>query len=206
MLRASGHLTVASRRGFTLVELMVTVSLVTLLLMISIPSFTGMLRNGQVRTIADSLQNGLRLAQSEAIRLNRQTVFSLTNAQPGPDSAAAENGANWAIHTVLRTTDGAAAKHEFLQGGALSSSTAGVKITDGPVAICFSSNGRQIANDDPGVTGATCVVDGAKPLVFYNISREGADRQLRVTISLNGQVRMCDPDKTFSAANPDGCK
>lgn len=205
MLTASGHPAVASRRGFTLVELMVTISLVALLMMLAIPSFTGMLRNNQVRTIADSLQNGLRLAKSEAIQRNRQTVFTLTNQQPGIDSKAVANGANWAIHTVPRRTD-PDTERDFVQGAALADSTAGVTISsNGSTAICFGSNGRVVANPDPAVNGAECVVDGAVPLVFYNIAREGAERRLRVTVSLNGQVRMCDPDKTYSSADPDGC-
>lgn len=204
MLTASGHPAEANRRGFTLVELMVTLSLLALLLMLAIPSFTGMLRNSQVRTIADSLQNGLRLAKSEAIQRNRQTVFTLTNQQPSLTSTAVANGANWAIHTVPRRTD-ADTEREFVQGAALADSTAGVTISNGPTAICFGSNGRVVPNPDPAVDGAECVVNGAVPLVFYDIAREGADRRLRVTVSLNGQVRMCDPDKTYSSSDPDGC-
>ncbi|KQW02672.1 GspH/FimT family pseudopilin [Rhizobacter sp. Root1221] len=193
----------APDRGFTLVELMVTLSLIAILLMLAVPSFTAMLRNSQVRTIADALQNGLRQAQSEAIRRNRQTVFSLTNAEPSLSSQAVADGTNWAIHTIPRATESATVR-EFVQGGSLSDSSAGVTI-DGPAALCFSSNGRQVAHDTPGVGTATCTVDGAQPLVGYDIARVGADRRLRVTVSLNGQVRMCDPDKTFSSSHPDGC-
>jgi type IV fimbrial biogenesis protein FimT len=33
----------------------------------------------------------------------------------------------------------------------------------------------------------------------------GADRPLQVQIKLGGQVRMCDPARTLSATQPDGC-
>ena len=65
------------RHGFTLVELMVTISLLAILLALAAPSFSTWIRNAQVRTVSDSLQNGIRLAQAEAIRRHRQVVFFL---------------------------------------------------------------------------------------------------------------------------------
>lgn len=193
-LRSDSH-------GFTLVELMVTVVLMAILFTLAIPSFTGMVRNSQVRTVAESLQTGLRLAQAEAVRRNRQTVFTLTNAEPGLASAAAANGRNWAIHTVPRASEDASVR-EFVQGGALSDSSGDVVI-NGPTAVCFSSAGRLITNAATGVVGADCEVT-ATPLQ-YDFALTGADRRLRVTLSVGGQVRMCDRDRTLSATQPDGC-
>lgn len=190
-------------QGFTLVELMVTVVLMAILFTLAIPSFTGMVRNSQVRTVAESLQTGLRLAQAEAVRRNRQTVFTLTNAEPSLTSAAAANGRNWAIHTVPRVSE-AATEREFVQGGALSDS-AGAVVIDGPAAVCFSSAGRLTPNTSPGVAGATCAVTADPPLQ-YDFELTGADRRLRVTLSVGGQVRMCDRDRTLSATQPDGCE
>jgi type IV fimbrial biogenesis protein FimT len=195
-------------QGFTLVELMVTVVLMAILFMLAIPSFTGMVRNSQVRTVAESLQSGLRLAQAEAVRRNRQTVFSLTNAEPSSSSAAVANGRNWAIHTVLRVSENAAnpedaANRVFIQGGALSDSAAGVTISNAPIAVCFSSAGRLVDNAAPGVSGATCSVTATPPR--YDFALTGADRPLRVTLSVGGQIRMCDPNKVLSSTHPDGC-
>lgn len=187
-------------RGFTLVELMVTLTLLAVLLGLAVPWFGTMIRNSRVRSISEALQNGLRNAQTEAVRRNRQVVFSLTNAEPGLNSAAVANGANWAIHTVPPMSN-AAEVHEFVQGGALSDLASGVQIT-GPVSICFNSAGRLVANAAPGVAGAACTID---VLPVYNVALNGADRSLRVLVSLGGQVRMCDPAKTLSATAPEGC-
>jgi len=206
MLTASKHAglacTVRHSRGFTLVELMVTITLLAILMMLAVPSFTSMIRNSQVRSVAEALQNGLRLAQAEAVRRNRQTVFSLTNAEPGPNSAAAANGRNWAVHTVPRTTE-AASSHVFIQGGSLADVAAGVTISNGPTAICFSSAGRLVDNANPGVSGAVCAVTATPPQ--YDFALTGADRPLRVTLAVGGQIRMCDPNKVLSSTNPDGC-
>jgi type IV fimbrial biogenesis protein FimT len=192
----------SSARGFTLIELMVTVVLLAILFSLAVPAFTGMVRNSQVRSVAESLQNGLRLAQAEAVRRNRQTVFTLTNAEPSVNSAAVANGRNWAIHTVPRATE-TAASHEFIQGGALSDTAGNVTISNAPTAVCFNSAGRVVDNADPAVSGAVCAVT-ATPMQ-YDLAVTGADRPLRVTLAIGGQIRMCDPNRVLSATNPDGC-
>lgn len=189
-------------RGFTLVELLTTVALLSILLALAAPSFTTWIRNTRVRTASDALQNGLRLAQAEAVRRNRQVVFSLTNAQPSLTSVAVANGVNWAIHSIPLVGDEA---REFVQGGALADFTGGVTIT-GRAALCFNSAGRQAANPDPGFGAAIpCTVSAATPFVRYDLAATGSDRPLQITVSLGGQVRLCDPNRTLSATVPEGC-
>jgi type IV fimbrial biogenesis protein FimT len=189
------------QRGFNLVELAVTLVVVSILLGLAAPSFTAWVRNQRLRTVAEALQSGLRLAQSEAVRRNRQVVFSLTNQVPGLDSQAVVNGSAWAIHTVPLMVG---EDREFVQGGPLGDVTDGVTIT-GEAATCFNSAGRQTPNADPGVGGAPCVVE---LLRRFDVSRqaavEGVDRPLQIAVSIGGQVRMCDPARAL-ADSADGC-
>lgn len=188
----------AARRGFSLVEFMVTVTLAALLLSLAVPSFVTWIRNAQVRAVADSLQNGLRLAQTEAVRRQRQVVFFLT-ASAACDTAntATANGRFWLIRTVP-LLDGETA--QVVQCGVLADVAAGATIS-GPTAICFSSSGRLVANLAPG-GGAACT---ASALNRYDVARAGSDRSLQVTVSLGGQTRLCDPARTLSDTQPDGC-
>jgi type IV fimbrial biogenesis protein FimT len=187
-------------RGFTLVELVVTFALVALLTMLAVPSFTTWIQNTKVRAVADSLQTGVRLAQTEAVRRNQQVVLSLTNATPGLGVAAASNGSNWSAQTVAQFGGTAT----FIQGGALADMASGVSINSSINAICFNSNGRMVTNaSSTGVPGASCAATG--PATF-DITRTSADRRLRVIVQLGGQVHMCDPDRpTLSSTSPDGC-
>lgn len=189
--------------GFTLIEMMVTITLLAILTMLAMPSLTTWMRNVRVRTVSDSLQNGLRLAQTEALRRSRQTVFSLTNsADPKTSLTAAANGSNWALSIVKSTMD---ASSVYVESGVLTDVASGVQIT-GPAATCFNSVGRLVANTDTGVTGASCnLPTNTPPVQTYDITLTGADRPLRVLVALGGQVRMCDPAKTLSATNTDGC-
>lgn len=83
------------QRGLTLVELLVTVTLLVILLFLAAPNFITWINNTRVRTVAEVLQNGVRFAQAEAIRRNRSVVFYLTNAEPSLAAAAVANGTNW---------------------------------------------------------------------------------------------------------------
>jgi type IV fimbrial biogenesis protein FimT len=194
--------------GFTLVELAVTFAVLAILTLLAVPSFTDWIRNSQVRSAADAMQNGLRLAQAEAVRRSRLVVFSLTAGQPGLNVAAVANGSNWSIQAapVAGIDD---ASLQFVQGGAFGDAVAGVTIA-GPASICFNAEGRLVAGGT-GLAGVNCAAPAEGGSIDYDLSRaaaqlrQGSDRPLKVRVALGGQVRMCDPAKALSATNPDGC-
>lgn len=184
-------------RGFTIIELMVTITLLAILLGLAVPSFALWINNSRVRTTAQVLQDGLRLAQAEAVRRNRTVSFFLTTAaNPDADSTANANGGNWGVRVLPLT----GTTREFVRGGALAGVNNGVTITSASTLVCFNAAGQQVANGTEG-----CAIDAGNPNAIYDVAHAGSDRPLRVIASLGGRVRMCDPAKTLSAANPDGC-
>lgn len=191
-------------RGFTLIELMVTVVLLGIMMALAFPAMNEWMRNSRIRTVADTLQNGLRLAQTEAVRRSRQTVFSLTaDTNPADGLTAVNNGANWSVNFVplLTDEDDDPAFSTFIEGGGLTGSMPDVQIT-GPATLCFNSMGRVVENATPG-TGVACnAAAGTYNITIPNVDRP---RALRVLVGLGGQVRLCDPAKTLSNTNPDGC-
>jgi type IV fimbrial biogenesis protein FimT len=190
----------SSAQGFSLIEILITMTLLGLLLGLAAPSFGEWIRNTQVRTVADSLQNGVRLAQSEAVRLNSQVAFFLTNSTSCSDTTPpAAGGSYWSIRTVPPLGIGTGT---VVQCGVVSDVAGDVTLA-GPTAICFNSMGRQTANPNPGLGGTTCALNPAGRST-YDITKT-ASRPLRVVVSMGGQLRMCDPARTFSATAPDGC-
>lgn len=194
--------------GFTLVEMMVTIAVIAILALLAAPSFSTIIRNTQVRSAADAMQNGLRLAQTEAVRRSRVVVFSLTSDTPSATAKPAANAPNWLIQALpVVGLDGSA--QEFIQGGAFGDATAGVTI-NGPASLCFNSEGRLVTGKSLA-TGITCAAPANGTTVEYDVSRAtaqlrvGSDRPLRLQVSLGGQVRMCDPARRLSSDNPDGC-
>lgn len=56
--------------GFTLIEMMVTVSVAAILLSIAVPSFTTMIKNARVTSATNEFISALILARSEALKRN----------------------------------------------------------------------------------------------------------------------------------------
>lgn len=197
-----------SRRsaGFSLLEMIVAMSVFAILVALTVPTMRIWSANSKVRSVADALQNGIRLAQAESLRRSRQVVFSLTNsATPQTGFTATGNGAYWAIMTVPAMTDGTEAA-EFVESGVLSAASGTVQIA-GPPEICFNSVGRLVANAATGVPGGSCATpaNGSLPTVNYDITLASADHSLRVQVALGGQTHLCDPLQTLSPTNPYGC-
>lgn len=194
--------------GFTLIEMLVTMVVLTVLVGLAMPSMSAWIRNSRLRTVSDSLQDGLRLAQTESLRRSRQVVFSLTDDKPTSTTYTAKrNGKNWVIKTVpTMMADEASA---FIESGVLTDLGSTISIT-GPASICFNSLGRMVANDNPGENAGTCSLPASAPpiqaySVTYSDLNTGVDRPLQVNVALGGQVRLCDPAKTLDATHPDGC-
>lgn len=67
-------------RGFTLVELMITLALLAIMAFIAIPSFTQLTRNNQLQAKAEELKSFLVFARSEAVTQRRVIKIEATNS------------------------------------------------------------------------------------------------------------------------------
>lgn len=200
-----------SARGFSLIELMITIAVLMVLLMAGMPALGTWASDSRIRSVAESLQNGLRVAQASAIEHNRQAVFALTASTPALTAHPAENGSNWYARLLPLAgsdesddiTSDADAQSRFLQGSSYGKQ-AGVAI-QGPALVCFGPLGRQITLDSAS-TGLDTACS-ASDTVTYTVtdSRSSSARTLQVQVYLGGRVRMCDPAKQLSNDHPDGC-
>lgn len=197
--------------GVTLIELVVTISIAALLIAAAIPPFGNWISNAKVRSVAESLQNSLRLAQAEALSRGQQTVLVLTSGPPAWNATPVANGRNWAVHAQpLANSEEAAATassstHPYIDGSTYATQQ-GIAVT-GPALLCFNSSGRIVTSTSVAVPNAGSAACTAAPAT-YEIKHGTAtsvDRVYRVIVSLGGKVRMCDANKTLSSSNPDGC-
>lgn len=200
-------LTPARRHGFSLIELLVAVSVIAILMAVAIPNFTIWIRNAQVRAVADALQSSVRLAQAEAQRRNVSVVlFRTTDTACAPNATANASGMHWQLRSIPNPlmTDAADAA-VTIQCGSLSETGSQVTLTHsaGHQVLCFSSDGRQTTLGNPAGIGLNCTAGPAWYRVDLN-TPHSENRPLRVEVSLSGSVRMCDPGKASTA--PDGCR
>lgn len=172
--------------GFSLIELMVAVTVFGLIAAYAIPSFSTWIQDSKTRTVAESLQNGIRLAQTEAVNKGRQVAFFVTNAQPSAGAVATTVGSNWGVRVVVPTQVDASG---YLHGAVLNGEGGSVVVTADVAEIRFNSIGR--------LTNSTSVVN-------YNIVNSNGLRPLRVVVTSAGSVKMCDPAKNIATA-ADGC-
>jgi type IV fimbrial biogenesis protein FimT len=66
--------TAANARGFTLIEMLVTVGVFAILASIAVPSFRGFIAQQRLRTASFDLHTDLLFARSEALKRNRNVI------------------------------------------------------------------------------------------------------------------------------------
>ena len=80
----------ARHGGFTLIELMVTVTVAAVLLRVAIPSFSRLIANNRLATQTNELVGGLNLARSEAVRQGQGVSIR-------SDSGGSDFGTGWRV-------------------------------------------------------------------------------------------------------------
>jgi type IV fimbrial biogenesis protein FimT len=194
--------TAPANRGFTMIELLVTISVIALLVTLSIPSFRTWVNNQQTRAAAETIQNALRLAQSTSLHQSRSVTLCLTDATPSSSLVSAGNtncvtsGKNWFVQMRSLFTGEAPAGADqsalYVRGGTLGNVSSNVTITLHGAAgtgLTFNSLGR---------------LTGEAGSVYYTFENDYGDHALAVTVDVGGQVRMCDLSHT-SLNLPDAC-
>jgi type IV fimbrial biogenesis protein FimT len=69
----------SGERGFTLIELMVTLALVAILMAVAVPSFTTFQRNAELTSFSNSLLSGINAARGEAMKRGRNAMVVPTD-------------------------------------------------------------------------------------------------------------------------------
>lgn len=67
------------QRGFTLIELMITIAVLSILLGIAVPGFQATIQNNRSTTLANELITALNLAKSEAVRRGTDVTACASN-------------------------------------------------------------------------------------------------------------------------------
>src|SRR5688572_15495817 len=100
-----------AERGFTIVELMVTLAIAAILFTVAIPSFNGMIARDRLRTQANEFVANLNIARSEAIRRNSTVAFC--RAADDADTTCETGNGNWG-HWIIRASNGTIVKRGYI--------------------------------------------------------------------------------------------
>jgi len=154
--------------GFSLVELMVGITIMGILAVIAVPSFQTWTQNAQIRNAAESVTNGLQKARAEAVARNANVSFTLGA------------GTSWTVGVVAPAS---VIEQRFGNDG--SKDVTRTVLPAGATTITFNTLGGVVLPTN---------ADGSVPFSQVDLTAAGGSLNLRVTIGVNGNARMCDPN------------
>jgi type IV fimbrial biogenesis protein FimT len=160
-------------RGFSLIELLVTMAMIAILLAIAVPTFSDLRINQKVASNASDLFASTIQARNEAMRLSRQVTIAPTDASSWNNGWQVfvdmdRNGSLDSGTDTLVTTAPAITENITITNGAGTTPTA---------SISFDSRGFLV-----GVSNTKFIFKSAV-----------TQRERQVIISPTGRARLCDP-------------
>lgn len=196
-------------RGVSLIELLIGIAVLVIALALGMPSFGEWINNTQVRSTAESLQNGLNFARAEAVRRNTIVRLQFTdNLATG--CALSTSGASWIVNMSQSVTPagscGASVSDSttpfILQKGSPVTTNTTTQVSASQAVIAFNGLGRISSTTNPttSVGGLTLQIKSSSGTC---VAAGGKVRCLNVLVTPAGQTRMCDPARSASATPPD---
>jgi type IV fimbrial biogenesis protein FimT len=192
------------QHGMSIIELMIGVAIMGVLLALAGPSFATWIQNSQIRTSAESIQNGLQLARSDAVRRNKNIRFQFTSTVDS-SCVISGSGSSWVIsqNDPSGNCDADASETAappdplIIQSRSGKEGSANAIINSTQPLIAFNSLGRVTPVPGADISIDIQHADGCA----YDSS--GDKRCLRVVVTTAGQIRMCDPK--LPSSNAQGC-
>lgn len=203
-------LSTLTQRGFTIVELLVGLTLLAVLMGLGVPAMGTYLQNSKLASAAGGYFTGLQTARTEAIRRNVRTEFVMTDTPVSTGDLAnvlapAVSGRNWVVRAASGAAFVPAIEAKAGAEGDGSAAAAAIQVTGSASApavfngtIPFNGFGRTADNAPYSIeisnpAAGTCVLAGGKI------------RCRRITVSPGGQIAACDPAAAASAGDSRAC-
>ena len=171
-------------RGFTLVELMVTIAVLAIVLAIGVPSFAGMTNRNRLTAAANELVGTLQTAKMEAIRRNARVVICPT--ANGTSCSGVDNWGRVRIF-VYANSDGSIGTAETIvrEADVVRAGTALTARLGAVSTVRFGADGRaRIGNT---------VTPGAISIVSSKLPTNAATRRVQLAA---GRISVCNPSGT----------
>ena len=147
-------------RGFTLMELLITVTIVAILASFAMPSMIDLIQGAAVRTAASDLYASLLQARSEAVKARASATV-------------APIGTGWASGWTVKVGTATSAQTAALKSGV----AVRVGVSNGSATpITYGYNGR--------------ITTAAQQLIFYSTKQTSKVRSRCVSVDTNGLPRV----------------
>lgn len=198
-----------AQSGMSLIELLIGLVVMGILMAIGLPNMAIWLNNSQIRTAGETVLTGLTLARVEAVRRNQIVRFQLVS-DLSSGCVISQSGTSWVVSQddptgLCDQAPSEAAVPRIIQSRSGSEGTPRAVVTAATAGTVYFNGLGRITS--PG---------GALNMTQLNISNPvggacenpdgsgGPMRCLRITISVGGEARMCDP-AVSDATDPRKC-
>lgn len=200
-------LTRRMQKGFSIIEVLVVVTVMAILLAAVGPGTVSWVRSANTQNAAEVAHSGLRRARAEAVKRQRPVTFWLvsTNGSAAPDDSCtlATSSASWVISLDDPTGNCGATPSAETAPRLIES--AGVALPQGIVVQAKDSAGdpaRSVTFNAWGIPTAA----GNQIARIEVTHPDGSVRPLRLEVSTSGSIRMCDAHIDKSSDDPRACR
>jgi len=170
-------------KGFTLVELMITVAIVGIIASLAVPSFSEMIERNRLKEAAEGLKSDLMFARTEAIKRSSNINMTVKKGSSWCYGIDIDNNTdNTDANAVCDCATSGSCAVKTVQGSQFTGTT-NIEVADTNITFFF----RRGTASNQGMTIST---------THYS---------LRVLSSVAGRIRICSPDSTKSVIGYDAC-
>ena len=175
----------AANRGFTLIEILVVVSIMAVLLALGVPSMREAIERNTVSGHINTFIGGLRYARSEAIRAGVPVVMcQSTNADSSAPTCAAAAGSGWARGWLIFV-------NRDLDAGNVYSSAGGDILLKAQGALSGSGGVTQTSGaTDKFVFRSTGLLTSGLSSFTFNSNSLDPRQQRLICVSMQGRARI----------------
>jgi len=176
--------TTRKNKGFTLIEIMVTVAIVAIFASIAVPSFTQMIKNNQISRATNEVVGGLILARSEALKRSNNVTLCASSNQTSCSGTSDFSG-GWMVFldcdddgnfdgtgAVDCDNDGSSDDNEQL-----------IKVSDGFEGLYVNNNVG---------SSVTYTFSGRSATSTFDIGKDSSNKKKKITINKVGRVKVED--------------
>jgi type IV fimbrial biogenesis protein FimT len=170
-------------QGFSLIELMIAIVIFSFLILLAAPMYTEFIGNSYIRNAGEAVLNGVRLAQTQAIKVNTSAAFVLDPAT------------GWTVHAPdpNDASDKVIETYVFNEGA----SKATITTNSSTTTVTFDGLGRLLPNADASAQLTQIDITNA------NVPTPHPLRVVVNTVAGASGIKLCDP--ALASTDPAGC-
>ena len=178
------------QRGISLIEIVVVVAILGILMSVGAPTFQLWIANSRIRSVADSMHNGLQITRAEALKTNNTVCFV---------PMGGSNGESWCVSRTAAGVCGDVNEVTNNVSPYLTAAQAGVVV--GALPLCYNGMGTRPL----GSAALDLQVIASDSVQAWAVGKGRDDelRRLMLRVSPLGQVRYCD--QGLPATDPRSC-